>query len=198
MFNENEEVKNSMDEQQEQGQEQETQATPQQEQVAEQPKAEVYDPDEPVDKDVEVSDEEDNSPVSIKDFLSANVESADIKEKVYFKRFKSPFVIKAITATENERIRKDCTRIVINKGTGVKTSQVNQAQYEDALLSASVVVPNLNDEELQKDRGTIAKPADTLRAMLTLGEYAKLNKRINALSGVTNDDVNDTVEEVKK
>lgn len=194
MFNENEEVKTAMDEQQGQGQEQ--QATPQQ--VADEPKAEVYDPDKPVDGNVEVTDEEDNSPVSIKDFLSANVESADVKEKVYFKRFKSPFIIKAITATENEEIRKDCTRIVINKNTGAKTSQVNQEKYQDALLSASVVVPNLNDEELQKDRGTIAKPADTLRAMLTLGEYAKLNKRINALSGVTNDDVNDTVEEVKK
>ena len=64
-------------------------------------------------------------------------------------------------------------------------------------MAASVVVPNLKNEELQKHYGTYGDPAGTLEAMLLAGEYNALAEKVLELSGIDADNDNDLVAEAK-
>lgn len=133
--------------------------------------------------------------VSISDFLAPNVTPAE-NVQVKLDRFKSPFEIRALSQSEADMIRKANMRREKTKiGT---SSQLDQNAYVDGLILASVVVPNLNDAELQKSYGTPGKPLDTLRTMLLAGEYSTLGEKVQEVSGFDEDSVDDVSDEVKK
>ena len=106
---------------------------------------------------------------NVEDFI--NVESPVKEEKVKFKRFKVPFKIRSLTAKEVSDLRNDSKEVQFNKSTRTSQKVLNQDKFENNLMAASVVVPNLKNEELQKHYGTYGDPAGTLEAMLLAGEY---------------------------
>lgn len=132
---------------------------------------------------------------NVEDFI--NVESPVKEEKVKIKRFKTPFKIKSVTAKELEDIRNDSKVKKYNKATRTSYMELDQDKLEDNLMAACVVVPNLQNEELQKHYGTYGDPAGTLKAMLLAGEYNALSEKVLELSGVNADDDRDLVDEVK-
>lgn len=134
---------------------------------------------------------------SVSDFLLENVESPVKEEKVHLKRFKSPFVIKSLTAEDTSELRKQVTRRVLNKKTRMYEQIFDQNKFTDLVMTASIVEPNLNSEELQKSYGCIADPEGLLNHMLTAGEYNKLAKKVMEVSGLNDEDSNDLVEEAK-
>lgn len=132
---------------------------------------------------------------SVEDFLVENVAPANDKKEIKFKRFKSPFIIKGLSAEEQLQLRKDHTRKVLNKKTHKYESEVDQDKLIEDLLAASVISPNLNDDKLQRSWGVIGEPAKLLERMLTGGEYNHLAEEVNEFNNV--DDPQELVEEAK-
>lgn len=132
---------------------------------------------------------------SVEDFLVENVTPANDKKEVKFKRFKSPFIIKGLSAEEQLQLRKDNTRKVLNKKTHKYENEIDQDKLIEDLMAASVVSPNLNSDELQRSWGVIGNPAKLLEKMLTGGEYNHLAEEVNDFNDV--DDSQELIEEAK-
>ncbi|WP_416353929.1 phage tail assembly chaperone [Agrilactobacillus fermenti] len=135
--------------------------------------------------------------ISINDFLAENVDSKPETREVKFPRFKSPFVIQSVTAEQNETFQRNATRKVRDKLTRQITTELDQNKYVDMLVTASVITPDLNNEQLQKSWNSLADPAGVLKKMLRAGEYGDLTNEIQDLSGFDAEDVNQLSDEVK-
>jgi len=104
--------------------------------------------------------------------------------------------IKTITGTEDEALRKACTKRVPVPG---KKNQFQRELDADAYLGklavACTVFPNLNDKELQDSYKVMGGDA-LLKAMLTPGEYADYLTKIQEVCGF-DETLQDEVDEVK-
>lgn len=134
--------------------------------------------------------------MNIKDFLPQNIEAGEMEREVKLSRFKSPFVIKTITERENSVIRKACTKQKTGRS-GKITEVFDSELYSDMLAVQTVVSPDLNNDELQTAYQTNGNAAETLKAMLRVGEYADLIQAILDFNGF-NEDIDELVDEVKK
>lgn len=131
---------------------------------------------------------------SIKDFLFTPAD--EITEEVRpSKRFKTPFEIRAISEERNEQLRKNNTKVTINKRMGRKEKSVDQDAYMDDLMLACIVSPDLKNKELQEHYGTPGDTAGTLKKMLLPGEYTNMLEAIQELNGF--DDIDELRDEAK-
>lgn len=119
-------------------------------------------------------------------FLSQNAIKAENEKHVISDRFVDgkgepiPWEIRALTAEEDEALRKTCTKKIRNKG--IITQETNYEEYMAKLIVECVVFPNLRDKELQESYGVLG--ADKLvRKMLTSGEYAELLEKVQLVNG---------------
>lgn len=135
---------------------------------------------------------------NLNDFLLENVDNEPETEQIEFKGFKSPFVIKSLTATELKEIQKRHTRKVLNKQTRTVTVDSDADAISDDLIVSSIVVPDLNNAQLQKSWGVVANPGKLLRKMLLAGQYGKLAEKVQTLSGFDAEDLTSLVDEAKK
>ena len=94
--------------------------------------------------------------------------------------------LRAITTRENEAIRGECTTEVQVPGKpGMYRQRVDTTEYQSKLMAAAVVMPNLNDAELQDSYGVMS-PEELLKEMLDdAGEYANLAIKVQQISGFT-------------
>ena len=94
--------------------------------------------------------------------------------------------LRAITTRENEAIRDECTTEVQVPGKpGMYRPRVDTTEYQSKLMAAAVVMPNLNDAELQDSYGVMS-PEELLKEMLDdAGEYANLAIKVQQISGFT-------------
>lgn len=128
---------------------------------------------------------------TIKDFLPDAVESGVKTEEIQFKRFKKPFKLKSLMASQMDDLRRRATNKKFNDKTHIYDEIVDQDKLTQSYVTESVVVPNLNSEELQTAYGTFGSPYDTLTHMLTSKEFNALVQAVNKLSGLNED--NDAV-----
>ncbi len=122
---------------------------------------------------------------------SALEETKEIK----FTQFTEPFVIRSMTADEFDNITKRSTRRTKQNGAIVK--EVDQNKLVDTLVAEAVVIPDLNNAELQEYYGTIGNAAGTARKMLKAGQWGDLIKAVQDLSGFDQEPVDELVDEVK-
>ncbi|MBH9985207.1 hypothetical protein [Lactobacillus sp. M0390] len=134
---------------------------------------------------------------NVEDFLAENVKSKVETKNVKFDGFKSPFVIKALTADEFSELQKQATTSYINKKTHQRVQESDQNKLVDLMMSKAVIQPDLNDEKLQKSWGCIADPAGVLKKMLNAGQYTDLGNAIQELSGFDIDSIDNFVEQAK-
>ena len=118
------------------------------------------------------------------------------KEVIVSDRFKEngkvvPFVIRPLTQEENAALLKQYRKVDKNSGTEI----FNRIGYNQAMVAAAVVEPDLNSAELQKAWGGLG-PERVLTTMLYVGEYSKLMEEVQKLSGLDTD-INDEIEEAK-
>lgn len=118
------------------------------------------------------------------------------QEVIVSERFKEngkpvPFVIRPITQTENEVLIKQSTK----KSKKNEQGEFDRVAYQQALVAAAVVEPDLENAELQKAYGVLGAPK-LLAKMLYIGEFALLMEAVQKLSGL-DADINDEVEEAK-
>ena len=71
---------------------------------------------------------------NVEDFLAENVKQETEKKEVKIKGFKSPFIIKALTADEFNDIQKQATRESINKRTHQRIQEVDQNKLFDLMI----------------------------------------------------------------
>ncbi|KRO16628.1 phage tail assembly chaperone [Lacticaseibacillus saniviri] len=133
---------------------------------------------------------------SIENFLAQNVEPVETNKEVHFKRFKDPFIIRALTSKEMDNVRKAATRKVRNRA-GVMTAETDQDKFSDGLIVAALVSPDPNNAQLQESWDTVADPAGTIKNMLLAGEYVELGQQVQTLSGFDADEFDNVRDEVK-
>lgn len=132
---------------------------------------------------------------NIDDFI--NVESPVKEKEVFFKRFKTPFKVKSLTASEVTDLRKQATKNVLNKRTHTYQPEMDQNKFSDLVMAESVVVPDLKNEKIQRAYGAIGEPAKVLELMLSAGEYITLSQEVMDISGLNGDSAEDLKEEAK-
>ena len=83
--------------------------------------------------------------------------------------------IKPLSATDNERIKEECTTIVETKDRGYKMyPKIDSKMIQVKQIVASVVFPDLLNAELQDSYG-VKEPEDLVFALLSeAGEYQNL------------------------
>lgn len=135
-------------------------------------------------------------------FLAQNALKVENVKYVVSKRFVDengepiPWEIRCITSTEDEAIRKACTkRVPIPGKRNQFTQEIDYNLYLGKLAAACTVFPDLNDAELQDSYGVMG--ADVLlKTMLTPGEYVNYLTKIQEINGF-DVDMQDLVDEVK-
>ena len=139
---------------------------------------------------------------SLYGFLAQNVKKIQNERFVLSDRFTDEkgnpeeWEIRCISAGEDEDIRNACTKTVQIPGKfGQYRDDFSVNKYLGELGAMAVVHPDLNNKELQESYGCMSA-AQTLRTMLTQGEYGRLLARIQALNG-NEENFEDKVEEVK-
>ena len=92
--------------------------------------------------------------------------------------------IKPLTTKENERLRDLCTVEVPVKGKpNLFRHKTDMSKYQNMLICASIVSPDLNDAELQNSYGVMT-PEDLIKEMVDdPAEYTDLFVFIQELSG---------------
>ena len=122
-------------------------------------------------------------------------EQAENKEVIVSERFKEngkpvPFVIRPIAQQENEGLLRKYTK-KDKKG----NEYFDKVSYNQNLVAAAVVEPDLENSELQRAYGTLGADK-TLVAMLYVGEFATLMEAVQGLSGLDKD-INEDIDEAK-
>lgn len=105
--------------------------------------------------------------------------------------------IRPIPTKEDERIRDECTVEIPVKGKpNLYRNKVDANKYISKLLAASVVFPDLMNEELQDSYG-VKFPEDLLKEMLDdTGEYTAFTAFVQKFNGF-NITLDDKVDEAK-
>lgn len=134
---------------------------------------------------------------SIASFLKQNVDYEPATKEVPFKRFEDPFVIREITNKEIDGMRKKATRRRKNSQNGQVEETQDQEKFGELMVTASVVFPPLDDEDLQKSYGCLADATGLLKEMLKVGELTDLSNEVMKLSGINQDNLKDLTDEVK-
>ena len=140
--------------------------------------------------------------MSLSAFLAENALPVDNVQVAVSPRFldehQKPmeWVIKTITGTEDEALRKSCAkRVPIPGKKNQFQKEIDYDMYLGKLAVACTVFPNLNDKELQ-DSYHVMGAEELLKTMLTPGEYAGYIEKIQEVCGfdVT---IQDEVDEAK-
>ncbi|EKZ7015252.1 phage portal protein [Listeria monocytogenes] len=126
--------------------------------------------------------------MDIKSFMQ---EVVGEKKEVQLDRFSEPFIVEAISETENDRLKKVHTTKRRSKS-GNMVTDLDTDKYGDALLARCIKQPDLQNAELQAFYETEGDTSGTLKAMLLAGEYANLTKEVLELNGF-----NEKEEEIK-
>lgn len=116
---------------------------------------------------------------SLSAFLKENVKAIENKKVQASERFldenNKPMLweIQAITASENQQLRQQCTKRIGTNRAGQFVEKFDSALYQAKLIARCVVFPNLNDVDLQNSWGALS--AEQLATtMLSAGEFDQL------------------------
>lgn len=122
-------------------------------------------------------------------FLAQNALKVENVKYVASKRFLDekgqpiPWEICCITSTEDEALRKACTRRVPVPGKRNQfTQETDYNLYLGKLAAKCTAYPNLDDAELQNSYGVMGADA-LLKTMLTPGEYADYLTKVQEVNG---------------
>lgn len=129
---------------------------------------------------------------TIKSFLKKNKKNSE-NIKLKLDSFDEEIELRIITGREYDRIQDKC---YVNRA-GLKGRQepkLDMAKFNNLLCSASMVVPDLQDAELQASYGVVGEQ-DLYGEMFTFAEHLKILNAITSTSGFS--DFNELVDEAK-
>ncbi|WZL81761.1 phage portal protein [Vallitaleaceae bacterium 9-2] len=122
-------------------------------------------------------------------FLAQNAKKIENIQYVVSKRFTDeegtpiPWEIRCITSTEDEALRKSCTkRVQVPGKRGQFTQETDYNLYLGKLAATCTVHPNLDDMELQNSYNAMGADL-VLKNMLSPGEYSDYLIKIQEVNG---------------
>lgn len=136
-------------------------------------------------------------------FLKGNAKPIENVEKIISPRFTDengnaiPWVLRKITAKENNLLRKKHTKKMRDK-TGAIKEEFNGDRYQEEYITNSVIFPDLNDTELQQSYQAMGA-YDLLQKMLSAEEFANLQLEVAGFAEeeIIENSMDNLVEEVK-
>jgi len=134
-------------------------------------------------------------------FFQENVEQPKNVKFVASKRFKDSkgkpieWEIKAISAQENEELKRQATKKVqLNGKKGQYIPDFDSNKYQVSVCAKCTVFPNLNDVELQNSWGVMGAE-ELITKMLLAGELTTYSEKVLEINGFELEE--DLVEEAK-
>ena len=111
--------------------------------------------------------------MDFKNFFYGNIKKINNKEIVLSSRFTENFTIKPITELEHIEIKRNSRKL--------KNGDIDINDYLLTLCCASVVVPDLKNQELQNSYNVLGDK-NLLSSMLTAGEFSVLLGEVEKIS----------------
>lgn len=134
-------------------------------------------------------------------FFQENVEQPKNVKFVASKRIKDDkgnpikWEIKAISAKENEELKRQATkRVQVNGKKNQYVPELDTNKYQILVCTACTVYPNLNDTELQNSWGVMCAE-ELITKILLAGELTEYSQKVLEINGFDMED--DLVEEAK-
>lgn len=118
--------------------------------------------------------------------------SIEVEEKVYIKRLKTYFTVKALTGDKVNELRQRCT-YTERKG-GNRVTFVREEELGQLLIAEACVNPNFGDKQLLKHYKAV-DAADCVQKALLAGEVARLSSAVLDVSGF--DENEETIDDIK-
>jgi len=134
-------------------------------------------------------------------FLRKNATIVKEKEVYISDRFKDengklvPFKIKPLKKEVIEQIKNQMA-LDVDKDKKISMKASTGLDYEDLMLTESIVFPDLTSKELQDSYGVIGE-ANLINEMLLLGEKARLTEEIAELNGFDDSKLRESIEQAK-
>ena len=134
-------------------------------------------------------------------FLKGNAKPIEDIEMIVSKRFMDekgnpiPWILRQLTAKENNNLRKKHTKKIKNK-LGRIEENFNADAYQEEFITSSVIFPDLTDTQLQQSYGALGA---LLQKMLTADEFANLQIKVAGFAEeeIIENSMDNLVEEVK-
>ncbi len=134
-------------------------------------------------------------------FFAGNAEKRENKKIVVSSRFKDeggkpiPWEVRIISAEEDEKIRKECTKTIQVVGKkGQFRERFDSNEYLTKLAVKSVVSPDLHNAELQNSYRVMDAEA-LIKTMLYKDEFDQLTEKLIEDSAA--EDINDLIDTAK-
>lgn len=105
-----------------------------------------------------------------------------------------PFVVRALSPEENDRLVKRCTHTMTVRGQRVET--FDRQEYTRRAIVEATVEPNFRDPAMAERYGTMV-PEEIPGKMLNIAEYAALADAILEVSGFDEESANTLLAEAK-
>lgn len=124
------------------------------------------------------------------EIISKLMVPTDVPERTYaIERLGIQVTLKGLSEREIQRIRKECTVERKNRGTRIK--ELQEEEFNAALIEAATVKPNWGDKRLLSSLN-LSSGREVIKRKLLGGEMTALGDRVMELSGY-----DDELEEVK-
>ena len=125
--------------------------------------------------------EEEMLEMSEEDIINKLLEPTDVPERTYaIDRLGIQVTLKGLSEREIQRIRKECT--VEKKHRGNRTKELNEEEFNAALIEAATVKPNWSNKKLLSTL-SLSSGREVIKRRLLGGEMTALGDKVMELSG---------------
>lgn len=128
------------------------------------------------------------------DIINRLMEPTEVPQATYFiERLGIPVTLKGLSEREINRIKKECT-YEVKERRGKKTKELDDEEFNAALIEAATVSPNWNNERLLN----ALKASDgrqVIKKKFLAGETSSMGDKVLELSGF--DDDLEKIEDIK-
>ena len=127
------------------------------------------------------------------EIINKLLEPTEVPERTYMiDRLGIPVTLKGLSEREIQRIRRECT--VERKHRGQRTKELNEEEFNAALIEAATVSPNWGDKRLLSSL-KLSSGREVIKRRLLAGEMMALADKVMELSGF--DDELEEIENIK-
>lgn len=152
----------------------------------------LKDKDLEMDLDLEMTEEE-ILEMTEEDMINRLLEPSEVPERTYIMdRLGITVTLKGLSEKEIQRLRRECTTEKKTRGQRIK--ELNDEEFNAALIEKATVKPNWNDKRLLSQLG-LSSGREVIKRRLLAGEMVALGDKVMELSGF--DDELEEVETIK-
>jgi len=127
------------------------------------------------------------------EIINKLLEPTEVPERTYMiDRIGIPITLKGLSEREIQRIRRECT--IERKHRGQRIKELNEEEFNAALIEAATVSPNWSDKRLLSNL-KLSSGKEVIKRKLLAGEMMALADKVMELSGF--DDELEEIDNIK-